>query len=174
MILIKQFILILLFITFFTAQSHGQMTLETSLNKSNITYKGEKDTSSKKRKLTHSDKLIEIDTFLAHEVSDLILEKAHYIHFEANDAQFLSTTLSQSAFDSIIKFFEKYDKLKLIIRIKNESGEAKNRVIFLYNYIFKNHKIKAQQIDIQRFKPKDHDYIWRFENKEMAIAFDIL
>lgn len=77
-------------------------------------------------------------------------------------------------FDRLIEVFEKYKTYKLIIRVKRNGKYTKQRVAFLYNYVFKYSKIKAIQIDIQPFKAKDEAFIWAVDNANMAISFDNL
>lgn len=77
-------------------------------------------------------------------------------------------------FDRLIEVFEKYKTYKLIIRVKRNGKYTKQRVAFLYNYVFKYSKIKAIQIDIQPFKAKDEAFIWAVDNANMAITFDNL
>jgi hypothetical protein len=77
-------------------------------------------------------------------------------------------------FDRLIEVFEKYKNYKLIIRVKKNGKYTKQRVAFLYNYVFKYSNLKAVQIDIQPFKAKDEAFIWVVDNANMAISFDNL
>ncbi len=123
-------------------------------------------------------------------INEVILNNTSRLKFERKKAVFTydgyskkDETNSKSAdkpivrneyFDRIIELFEKYNNYKIIIRVKNKDGLSKKRVVYLYNYIFQHSNIKAQQLDIQRFKPKDEEYVWSFENDELAISFDTL
>jgi hypothetical protein len=77
-------------------------------------------------------------------------------------------------FDRMLEVFEKYKDYKLVIRVKHNGKFTKQRVAFLYNYVFKYTKLKAQQVDIQPFKTKDEAFIWSVENEELAITFDTI
>jgi hypothetical protein len=77
-------------------------------------------------------------------------------------------------FDRMLEVFEKYKDYKLLIRVKSNGKYTKQRVAFLYNYVFKYTKLKAQQVDIQPFKTKDEAYIWSVDNEELAITFDVI
>jgi hypothetical protein len=76
-------------------------------------------------------------------------------------------------FDRILEVFEKYTNYKLIIRIKKKGKMTKQRVAYLYNYIFKYTKIKAQQVDIRPFKSNDETFMWSVDNDEFSMTFDV-
>ena len=76
------------------------------------------------------------------------------------------------SFDAILAFFEKSESYKLIIRVKKGKELSKQRIAFLYSYIFKNTTLKAQRVEIKPFTPKDEAFFWTFENKEWALSFD--
>lgn len=76
------------------------------------------------------------------------------------------------AFDQLLAYFEQSDNYKLIIRVKNGKELSKQRIGFLYSYIFRNTNLKAQRVEIKQFTPKDETYFWTFENDELAISFD--
>jgi hypothetical protein len=75
-------------------------------------------------------------------------------------------------FDNLLSFFERYPNYKLVIRIKGKKTINKNRIAYLYSYIFRHTNLKAQQVDIQRFSTKDDYYFWTFENDDFAMSFD--
>lgn len=121
-------------------------------------------------------------------LNEIILNNAAQLKFDSKKIHFVYDGYSKAVavssksanlvrneyFDRMLEVFEKYDNYKLVIRVKNKDKLAKERVVYLYNYIFKHSRLKAQQIDIQKFKPKDEEYIWSFENDELAISFDNL
>jgi hypothetical protein len=77
-------------------------------------------------------------------------------------------------FDRLIEVFEKYKNYKLIIRVKKSGKYTKQRVAFLYNYVFKYSKLKAVQMDILPYKAKDEAFLWAVDNSDIAISFDNL
>jgi hypothetical protein len=77
-------------------------------------------------------------------------------------------------FDRMLEVFEKFKDYKLLIRVKSNGKYTKRRVAFLYNYVFKFTKLKANQVDIQPYKTKDEAFIWSVENDELAITFDTM
>ena len=76
------------------------------------------------------------------------------------------------AFDQLLAYFEKNDNYKLVIRVKKTKNLSKERIAFLYSYIFKNTNLKAQRVEIKQYSPKDEAYFWTFENDELAMSFD--
>jgi hypothetical protein len=77
-------------------------------------------------------------------------------------------------FDRLIEVFEKYKNYKLVIRVKKNGKYTKQRVAFLYNYVFKYSKLKAVQMDILPYKSKDEAFLWAVDNSDLAISFDNL
>ncbi len=77
-----------------------------------------------------------------------------------------------TAFDQLLAFFEQVQTYKLIIRVKANKELSKQRIAFLYSYIFKNSTLKAQRVEIKPYTPRDEAYFWTFENDEIAISFD--
>ena len=76
------------------------------------------------------------------------------------------------AFDQLLAYFETAENYKLVIRIKKGKNLSKQRMAFLYSYIFKNTNLKAQRVEIKQYSPKDEAYFWTFENDELAMSFD--
>lgn len=121
-------------------------------------------------------------------ISEMIINNAAQLKFQKKRVHFEHDGYSQTVainaknieiigneyFDRILEVFQRYNQYKLVIRLKNKDRMAKERVVYLYNYIFKKGILKAQQIDIQRYKPKDEEYNWTYENDEWAISFDNL
>ena len=115
------------------------------------------------------------------EITQIIIKTGKYIHFVDKSSQLsLSTDMSKGiqedehnkALDELLAFLEQEKKYKLVIRVKKTKELSKQCVISLYSYIFKNTNLKAQQLDIKPFTPKDAGYFWTFENEEIAISFD--
>ncbi len=78
------------------------------------------------------------------------------------------------SFDQLLAYFEQTDNYKLVIRLKQGKKLSKERIAFLYSYIFKHTTLKAQRVDIKHYSPKDESYFWTFENDELAMSFDTL
>lgn len=108
------------------------------------------------------------------DVNDVITINAPKIVFgEKNTTIPLDTEgVRNKSFDQILAYFEKSESYKLIIRVKKGKELSKQRIAFLYNYIFKNTTLKAQRVEIKPFTPKDEAFFWTFENEEWALSFD--
>ena len=76
------------------------------------------------------------------------------------------------SFDQLIAFFEQSENYKLVIRVKEHKELSKQRIAFLYSYIFRFSTLKAQRVEIKQYSPKDEGYFWTFENDELAMSFD--
>ena len=123
-------------------------------------------------------------SLLMNQLNDVIINNGNYLKFEKKKpnltAEGDSPHTEENEFkrnkylDNITAIFEKNPNYKLIIRVKKSGKLTQSRVVYLYNYIFKHTKIKAQQVDIQRFKPKDEEFVWSFENDEITISFDTI
>ncbi len=123
-------------------------------------------------------------SLLINQLNDIIITNGNLLKFEKKKSNIVADSDNQNIeendfkrnkyLDNITAAFEKYPNYKLIIRVKKSGKLTQNRVVYLYNYIFKHTKVKAQQVDIQRFKPKDEEFVWSFENDEIAISFDTI
>ncbi len=78
------------------------------------------------------------------------------------------------AFDQLLFYFENDNNYKLVIRVKKGKKLSKQRIAFLYSYIFKNTQLKAQRVEIKQYSPKDDAYFWTFENDELAMSYDTI
>lgn len=107
-------------------------------------------------------------------VSDVITINAPKIIFGGKNTKLPLDTegVRNKSFDEILDFFEKSENYKLIIRVKKGKELSKQRIAFLYSYIFKNTTLKAQRVEIKPFTPKDEAFFWTFENEEWALSFD--
>jgi hypothetical protein len=119
---------------------------------------------------------------LMHLLNDVIIENGKRLQFPKKSEKLASTNTTEEAapeergsnvyLDNIISLFEKYPTYRLVIRVKTQGSLGKNRIVFLYNYIFKHSQLKPQQFDIQRFKAKDEEFVWTYESNDIAISFD--
>ena len=76
------------------------------------------------------------------------------------------------SYDQLIAFFEQSESYKLVIRVKEHKELSKQRIAFLYSYIFRFSTLKAQRVEIKQYTPKDEGCFWTFENDELAMSFD--
>jgi hypothetical protein len=108
------------------------------------------------------------------EVSDVITTNAPKLMFGEKKIKLPLDTEGgrNKALDQILAYFEKSESYKLIIRVKKGKDLSKQRIAFLYNYIFKNTSLKAQRVEIKPFTAKDEAFFWTFENEEIALSFD--
>ncbi len=115
--------------------------------------------------------------FLAmQQVSEAITNNAPKMIFGKKNTKLAFDTEGghNKAFDQLLAYFETADNYKLVIRVKKGKKLSKERIAFLYSYIFKNTNLKAQRVDIKQFSPKDEAYFWTFENEEFVMSFDAL
>ena len=113
--------------------------------------------------------------FLAmQQVSEVISTNASKMIFGKKNIKLRSDTegARNSTFDQLLAYFEQNENYKLVIRIKKDKKLSKERIAYLYSYIFKNSNLKAQRVEIKAYSPKDEAYFWTFENEEMAVSFD--
>jgi hypothetical protein len=113
--------------------------------------------------------------FLAiQQVSEIISENAPKMIFGKKKAKLPSDTEGghNRSFDQLLAYFETSESYKLVIRVKSNKELSKQRITFLYSYIFKNSNLKAQRVEIKPYSPKDEAYFWTFENEEIAVSFD--
>ncbi len=108
------------------------------------------------------------------QVSEVLTENAPRLLFGKKRLKLLNLNDEgrNEYFDKILSYFEKTSSYKLIIRVKQGKELSKQRIAFLYSYIFKYTNLKAQQVEIKPFTPKDEAFFWTFENEEMAFSFD--
>jgi helix-turn-helix protein len=111
---------------------------------------------------------------LMHNINDILIDNGKRMKFNKKSLILESTTEGgrNIYLDNILNVFEKYPAYRLIIRVKGSSTVSKKRMVYLYNYIFKNSQLKAQHFDIQRFKAKDEQFIWSIETDDLALSFD--
>jgi hypothetical protein len=110
---------------------------------------------------------------LLHMLNDVVVDNGKKIEFKKKSPTMTLTEGERNSYlDNILTIFEKYPNYRLIIRIKNSGSLGKARTINIYNYVFKNSKLKAQQIDIDRFKPRDEEVVWLAETDDIVISFD--
>ena len=115
--------------------------------------------------------------FLAmQQVSEAITQNAPHMIFGKKNTKLEANTEGgdNKAFDQLLAYFEKAENYKLVIRIKKDRKLSKQRIAFLYSYIFKNTNLKAQRVEIKQYSPKDEVYFWTFENDELAMSFDTI
>ena len=115
--------------------------------------------------------------FLAmQQVSEVIVANAPFMVFGKKSIKLKADTEGghNKSFDQLLSYFEGSDNYKLVIRMKQGRKLSKQRIAYLYSYIFKNTNLKAQRVDIKQFTPKDEAYFWTFENDELAISFDTM
>lgn len=122
-------------------------------------------------------------SLLINQFNEVIIANGNYLKFEPKRPNLMSNNIQEddtsefkrnNYLDNIAKMFEKYPNYKLIIRVKKAGKLTQKRVVYLYNYIFRHTNLKAQQVEIQRFKPKDEEFVWTFENDDIAISFDTI
>jgi hypothetical protein len=120
-------------------------------------------------------------TLLIDLLNETIVNNGNQMRFKKKNAALVwdgyheETGIVRNAyFDRILEVFGKYKKYKLIMRIKKNGKYTKQRVAFLYNYVFKYSGLAASQVDIQPFRNKDDEFFWSVENDEFAITFDTI
>ncbi len=115
--------------------------------------------------------------FLAmQQVSEAITNNAPRMIFGKKNTNLVLDTEGghNEAFDQLLAYFETAENYKLVIRIKKGKKLSKQRMAFLYSYIFKNTNLKAQRVEIKQYSPKDEAYFWTFENDELTMSFDTI
>ena len=115
--------------------------------------------------------------FLAmQQASEAITNNAPHMVFGKKNIKLTTDTEGghNKAFDQLLSYFENDNNYKLVIRIKKGKKLSKQRIAFLYSYIFKNTQLKAQRVEIKQYSPKDEAYFWTFENDELAMSFDTI
>ncbi|MBL7815848.1 MAG: hypothetical protein JNL70_12610 [Saprospiraceae bacterium] len=108
------------------------------------------------------------------QVSEVITTYAPSMIFGQKNTQLKLDTegVRNTAFDQILSYFEQSTNYKLLVRVKKGKDLSKKRIAFLYSYIFKYTNLKAQQVEIKPYSPKDQDFFWTFENDEIVMSFD--